>query len=197
MCGRGCGGRDDEAGWLAGCHGGDGRAPSVRTRTLSEVSLGRVSVASLGGANEVVYHPEVVRWSSGRRRPRPLGGQRSLVLLGRSAVSCSRGCGACDGGRPTGAAETTRLGGWVETAGLRLSLGSRFSHVVEFVRRRPPPRPRACTHPEVRRPQCKKSGGRLIGVLRRVNRLMRWSKWRWLLGWGERCAQCTNLQDEG
>ena len=82
VCGRGCGGRDDEAGWLAGCHGGDGRAPSVRTRTLRELSLGRVSVASLGGANEVVYHPEVVRWSSGRRRPRPLGGQRSLVLVG-------------------------------------------------------------------------------------------------------------------
>ena len=151
MCGRGCGGRDDEAGWLAGCHGGDGRAPSVRTRTLREFSLGRVSVASLGGANELAYHPEVVRWSSCRRRPRPLGGQRSLVSRARTSSTVAAAAGRL--GRP-------RRRGWVETAGLRLSLGSRFSHVVEFVRRRPPPPARM--HSLTRK--CGGRSGRKVGV---------------------------------
>jgi hypothetical protein len=172
VCGRGCGGRDDEAGWLAGCHGGDGRAPSVRTRTLRELSLGRVSVGRVVSA-------ELTRWCITRKWC--AGAQVAAgPPSGRSAVSCSRGAvsGLLFSWVWEHAAAAGRLGrprrrGWVETAGPRLGLVA--SHLSSsFVRRRPPARPRAAlTHPEVRRPQWKKSGGRLIGVLRRVNRLMR------------------------
>jgi len=151
VCGRGCGGRDDEAGWLAGCHGGDGRAPSVRTRTLSELSLGRVSVGRVSA--ELTRWCITRKWCAGAQvvaGPALLavsgllfswGGQRSLVLVGAEHATAAGRLG-----RP-------RRRGWVETAGLRLSLSSRFSPVVEFVRRRPPARAHALTHPEVRRPQ--------------------------------------------
>ena len=161
MCGRGCGGRDDEAGWLAGCHGGDGRAPSVRTRTLRELSLGRVSVGRVSA--------ELTRWCITRKwcAGAQVAAGPALWAVSGLLFSWVR---SSDGGRPTGAAETTRLGGdgWA-------SAGSRSFSPVEFVRSETsPPRPRAAlTHPEVRRPKWRKSGGRLIGVLRRVNRLMR------------------------
>ena len=172
MCGRGCGGRDDEAGWLAGCHGGDGRAPSVRTRTLRELSLGRVSVGRVSA--ELTRWCITRKWCAGAQVAAgpalwavsgllfSWGGQRSLVLVGAEHATAAGRLG-----RP-------RRRGWVETAGPRLGLAA--SHLSSsFVRRRPPPpaRAHALTHPEVRRPQWKKSGGRLIGVLRRVNRLMR------------------------
>jgi hypothetical protein len=83
----------------------------------------------------VVYHPEVVRWSSGRRRPRPLGGQRSLVLVGAEHATAAGRLG-----RP-------RRRGWVETAGPRLSrLGSLLTCRVLSFGDVVPPRPRACTH---------------------------------------------------
>jgi hypothetical protein len=171
VCGRGCGGRDDEAGWLAGCHGGDGRAPSVRTRTLRELSLGRVSVGRVSA--ELTRWCITRKWCAGAQVAAgpalwavsgllfSWGGQRSLVLVGAE----QRRRPADWGGRDDEAG-WRRLGlGWVSALASHL-LSSSFGDV--------PPRPRACTHPEVRRPQWKKSGGRLIGVLRRVNRLMRW-----------------------
>jgi hypothetical protein len=137
VCGRGCGGRDDEAGWLAGCHGGDGRAPSVRTRTLSELSLGRVLVGRVSA--------ELTRWCITRKW-------------------CA---GAQVAAGPALWAVSGLLFSWAVSGLFRLSLLT-----CGRVRSETSP-PHALTHPEVRRPQWKKSGGRLIGVLRRVNRLMR------------------------
>ena len=79
------------------------------------------------------------------------GGQRSLVLVGAEHATAA--------GRPTGAADTTRLGG--DAAEARLSLGSRFSPVVEFVRRRPP-RPPARMHSLTRK--CGGRSERKVGV---------------------------------
>ena len=95
----------------------------------------------------MVYHPEVVRWSLRSPPARPLGGQRSLVLVGAEHATAAGRLG-----RP-------RRRGWA--AGLRLSLGSRFSPVVEFVRRRPP-RPPARMHSLTRK--CGGRSERKVGV---------------------------------
>jgi hypothetical protein len=86
----------------------------------------------------VVYHPEVVRWSSGCRRPAlwavsgllfSWGGQRSLVLVGAEHATAAGRLG-----RP-------RRRGWVETAGPRLGLVA--SHLLSSSFGDVPP---ACMH---------------------------------------------------